>query len=107
MTSEDVERYKNLAVQEPLHNMICSEYSIVSDMTEGDEHDLGEITSSKGPSTPMLTFYERSDTHPTREHDRSEKGDCQTENATWDETHTRTVTNCTDDAVYWTAEKET
>lgn len=106
---DDKERYKNLAVQEPLHNMISSEYSIVSDMTEGDEHDLGKITTSskKRPSTPMLTFYERSDTHPNRENDRSGKGDCKTQNATWDGTHTRTLTNCTEDAVYWTSQKET
>jgi hypothetical protein len=107
VNADDKERYKNLSVQEPLHNMISSEYSAVNDMTNGDEHDLGKITSSYGPSTPMLTFYERKDTHPNREHDRSEQGECQTKDATWAETHTRTLTNCTEDAVYWTSQYET
>lgn len=105
---DDVERYKNLSVQEPLHNMISSEYNFVSDMTEGDEHDLGMITGA-GSSTPMLTFYERDDTHPLFSHDRSGKGDCQqdSEFVIWAGTHTRTVTTCTEDAVSHSSNNET
>lgn len=105
MTSNDKARWKNLAVQEPIHNMVCSEYSYVSDMMTGDEHDLGKINSS-GQSTPMLTFYERSDTHPTRQHDRSGKGDCGPDN-TWAETHTLDLTSCSIDAIDYTSYNET
>jgi hypothetical protein len=101
VTEEDKQRWMNLAVQEPAHNMIVDDYH---DKDAGDEHDLGEIKSS-GSSTPMLTFYEREDTHPTRDHDRSGKGEC-SEDGTWDGTHIRTVTTCTEDAIQATAEEE-
>lgn len=105
VTSNDKARWKNLAVQEPIHNMVCSEYSYVSNMMSGDEHDLGKINSS-GQSTPMLTFYERSDTHPNRQHDRSGKGDCGPDN-TWAETHTLDLTSCSIDAIDYTSYNET
>lgn len=105
VTSNDKARWKNLAVQEPIHNMVSSEYNCVSDKTDGDEHDLGKINSS-GQSTPMLTFYERSDTHPTRQHDRSGKGNCGPDN-TWDETHTLDLTSCSLNAIDCTAYNET
>lgn len=100
-TNEDKKRWMNLAIQEPCHNMICDAYH---DLTDGDEHDLGMITNS-GDSTPMLTFYERDDTHPTRSHDRSGKG-CTKYNR-WEETHTHDVTDCTIDAIDKTINGET
>lgn len=103
--NSDVERYKNLAVQEPIHNMVTMDYNYVADMTEGDEHDLGMVTTS-GSSTPMITFYERGDTHPTRSHDRSGKGDCENGSVTWDESHTRSLTFCTKEAISHTASME-
>lgn len=103
----DKNRWENLAIQEPVHNIVCSEYDSVSDMTEGDEHDLGKIDSN-GDSTPMLTFYERSDTHPdlNSDPDRSGKGECGPDN-NWGESHTRDLTNCTLDAIGYTATTET
>ncbi|USZ69466.1 hypothetical protein NGM10_06950 [Halorussus salilacus] len=105
VTNNDTARWKNLAVQEPIHNMVSMEYTYVDDLTEGDEHDLG-IIDSDGDSTPMLTFYERDDTHPTRKHDRSGKGDCAPDN-TWDNTHRLDLTSCSIDAIDYTSYQET
>ncbi len=63
--------------------------------------------SDSGPSTPMLTFYERSDTHPTRDHDRTGRGACENGQLTWDGTHTLRLTSCTVAAVERTANNET
>lgn len=105
VTSNDQARWENLAVQEPVHDMVTLEYTYVDDKTDGDEHDLGKINSS-GESTPMLTFYERSDTHPTRQHDRSGKGNCNPNN-TWNETHTLDLTTCTIDSIDYVSYQET
>lgn len=101
--NDDQERYLNLSVQEPLHNMVVEDYYSSEDLTDGDEHDLGKLMpyspwDTVGSSTPMITFYERSDTHPNREHDRSGKGQC-TDDVDWDEYHERYLTSCTVEAV--------
>lgn len=101
VTWEDKKRWANLAIQEPCHNLIYKGYH---NLTDGNEHDLGMITGS-GDSTPMLTFYERDDTHPNQEEDRSGKGVC-TEYNRWGETHTQDVTDCTISAISKTADEE-
>lgn len=102
VTMNDKGRWMNLAIQEPCHNIVHDSYH---NLTNGDEHDLGRITET-GDSTPMLTFYERDNTHPTRSHDRSGKGECSGTDS-WNETHTLDVTDCTIDAIDATAKGET
>lgn len=98
----DKARYKNLAVQEVAHTLITHDY--VTDMTEGDEHDLGKLRSFQS-STPMLTFYEDGPNPCGDIGDRSQKGTCK-EDVTWDETHDLDVTQCTMDAIEETKNKE-
>lgn len=101
VTNNDQERYSNLAIQEPGHNMIVRDYHNLDD---GEDHDLGEVKSD-GTSTPMITFYENGNAHPNLSKDRSGKGDC-AEDGSWDGSHQQKVTNCTREAIEATVNGE-
>lgn len=102
------ERIKNAAIQEVGHAFIDDAEIDSADYYSGGqwhdaEHALGMIhdsTTSKpaGTATPMLVFYENSNTACGRSQDLSGDGGCST-SASWDGSHTQTVTSCTIDAV--------
>lgn len=81
----------NLAIQEVLHLFLDNEE--ISGLTEGNEHDLGEVTDSHA-STPMATSYEGQ---------YSDRGSCDNAPGYW-ELYDQNLTSCTKDGVKWSWE---
>lgn len=115
--NSDQARYSNLAIQEPLHEWIVPDYDYVDNMVDGDlpddhraEHELGRIysLSDPGPSSPMITFYEHGNAHPTSDRDCSRKGDCKMGEYAkgWSGNHSQTMTSCTLKAAEYSAGQE-
>lgn len=115
--NSDEGRYTNLAIQEPLHEWVVPDYKYVDDMVDGDlpddhraEHELGQIyaLSGTGPSSPMITFYEHGDAHPTSDRDCSRKGDCKMSDYSkgWSGAHSQYITSCTLKAAEYSAAQE-
>lgn len=100
-TAGSQSRYTNFAVQEPMHSYMRWDLSEVRAMGDGDshmhEHDLGVIYSGLKHVSPLATLYES--TH-------AQHGDC-TDAASWAGTYSNSITNCTIDAVDYTASYET
>lgn len=97
-TNQDTERYKNLAIQEVGH-VIIDESFINAPNTSHKEHALGKVRDDN-KSTPMVTYYETNgDTNPCYDPGtESENGECSSA-WYWTGTHTRSVTDCTIQAV--------
>lgn len=98
-TTNETQRYKNLAKQEVGHVIINEERIPNDDDLDHPEHALGLVTDT-GDSTPMVTFYEETPDHnPCYDlGGESSNGNCSSTND-WDGTHQRDVTQCAVDAV--------
>jgi hypothetical protein len=96
-TTEDVQRYKNLAKQEVGHVIINEDH--ISGSLDHPEHALGKVRYN-GDSTPMVTFYEDSpDYNPCADlGEESSNGNCSS-TYSWDGGHQKDVTQCAIDAV--------
>lgn len=104
ITTENIQRYQNAAIQESLHNSIVSEYQDLAYLAENDEHQLGMIRSD-GKSTPMLVFYEEAGANPIGRSPEAQKGYCQSD-TTWSHEHTRGMTFCSKEAVKITGDND-
>lgn len=97
----DTGKGKNAVLQEPLHQFIRADDSDVQSLmcdTDSraamDEHSLGEIDDASEAATPLITFHES---------EYKDCGTCKSPNTKWDKSYTQTLTQCTKDAVYYTA----
>lgn len=112
----DADRYKNASIQETGHALI--DHDVIDEGPSGDkEHALGRLRGSypstyRGPSTPMMTFYESSNSNPCH---CAYGGDSPilsgdgpdrcSSNIGWDGYVDRDVTECTLDAIRATIDK--
>lgn len=115
-TAGPEQKYRNFAAQESLHGLIKGDHPQVLNYTNGEhqhEHDLGMKYGYKdpgwgGPVSPLATLYEGSGQHPSggqdihAHHDGGGPG-CATESY-WNGGYTRDLTECTIEAVDYTAE---
>jgi hypothetical protein len=106
-TDEDVERYKNAAIQETGHVIINENHITNNEDLDHPEHALGRLKVTDwdnytGPSTPLVVFDEEEPGYNGCYElgEEATNGECASGDwVDWDGTHVRDVTDCTIQAV--------